>query len=249
MKILKYFRNPKLIILLALSFLVFSCSQYELIKSNKFNFKEFNDFIASGIVFSNVLIDDISDISLKSNSELGIQLNQLQDEINQYYGTDINLSTEQLVFIYSERDLDNIKYYLENQNLMDSADFYLYEDFVINSKTIGFEEAISNYESEIMKRNLNEVEFNNYTIIANTLSIVESQNPDLFRIDPNFKDDYSKNFDPGWRCVLEYVFWIVSVVVTFAACVGPQAIFFCLAAIANLVRQTIRTVEACAGYM
>lgn len=251
MNILKYFRNPKFVILSALGFLIFSCSQYELNKPKEFSFEDFNNFIESGIEFSNVSIDNFSNQSFRndSNTDIVIQLNQVQDAINEYYGTNIDLSDERLTYIYSERDIDNIKSYLQNENLMVSSDFYLYDDFVDNSKTIGFEQAMNSYETEILNRNLSESEFNNYNLIANTLRVVENQNPELFQVDSNSSSEFSRVADGRWRCVLEYVFWVVSVVVTVAACLGPQALFFCLAAIANLVRQTLRTAEACAGYM
>ena len=251
MNILKNFRNSKLIVFSALCFLIFSCSQYELNKPKEFNFEDFNNFIENRIEFSNVSLDNFSNQGFRSSSNPDIvaQLNQVQDAINDYYGTNIDLSDERLTYIYSERDINNIKSYLQNENLMVSSDFYLYDDFVDNSKTIGFEQAMDSYETEISSRNLSENEFNNYNLIANTLRIIENQNPDLFQVDINSSNEFSRVADGRWRCVFEYVFWVVSVVVTVAACLGPQALFFCLAAIANLVRQTLRTAEACAGHM
>jgi hypothetical protein len=249
MNIFKILRTPKLIVFISLSFLVFSCSQYELNKPKEFNLEVFNNFIENGIDFSNVSINDFSSPSLVKKANMISQLTQVQNTINQHYGTNINLSNETLNYIYSERDINKIKYYLQSENLMNSEDFHLYDNFVNNSKTIGFKSAMNNYENEIVSRDLSSNEFNNYNLIANTLNIIENQNPELFEIDTYANKGFSKVAYGKWQCVFEYVFWVVSVVLAFAACAGPQALFFCIAGVANLVRQTLRTAEACAGHM
>ncbi len=120
-----------------------------------------------------------------------------------------------------------------------------YDNFVKNSKSVGFQKAMESFEEDVINQNLTYEDFNNYNIGANTLKIINDQNPSFFEIDNNL----AKNDDNKWLCVLSYILWVVSLILTLAACLGPQALFFCLGASANFMRASYSVISDCAGYM
>lgn len=245
---MKTFRNKYYAFFIALTVLFYSCEVYETTLPKKFNFEHFENFKKNNLKFISVDIEKNKDKNYKtiSDPDLIVQnLNQFLAEINQHYNTSITIPDNMLMGIYNNTTTIEVKTFLKNENLLAESEITTYENFVINSKNEGFESAMQKFENDVVNQNLNSEEFISYNNSANTLKIINDQHPSLFEIDNTF----SKSSLNPWLCVLSYVLWVLSLIGTLAACLGPQAIFLCIAAGANFIRASYRVIVDCAGYM
>ena len=241
MNILKIFRNKYLSFLLGITVLFYSCEIYDSTVPKKFSFEHYQNFKKNNLEFieiskTNSILNMGKSIS---NPDLIVEnLNLFLDEINQHYNTSIAIPNNLLIGIYNNRSDYEVKEFLKEENLMNENEIVTYENFVEKSKSDGFEQDVTN-------QNLTYQDFNDYNSGANTLKIINDQNPSLFEIDNNL----AKNASGKWLCVLSYILWVVSLVLTLAACLGPQALFFCLGAAANFMRASYAVITDCAGHM
>lgn len=250
MNILKVFRHKSIALFVSFTVLFYSCEKYEVMTPKKFSFKQFKNFKKSNIDFLHINIENLKKIGNQKTVDSNIivsNLNPIVNQINQHYNSDISIPDNILLGIHNKTSENEVKTFLKQENLMTEGEINLYEDFVINSKTLGFNTAMDSFEKEIIDNDLSISEFEKYNNMANTLQIMNDQDSEMFEID---NQNYSlKSNSNVWWCLLSYVLWVFSLVAWFAACAGPQAFFFCFAASANLIRASYSVITDCAGQM
>ena len=250
MNILKIFRHKSIALFVSFTVLFYSCEKYDVMTPKKFSFEQFQKFKKNNINFLPISVGNFENKTSKKTTDPDIiisNLNSIVNQINQHYNSDISIPDNILLGIHNKTSENEVKTFLKQENLMTENEINLYEDFVINSKTQGFNTAMDSFENEIIDNNLSISEFEKYNNMANTLQIMNDQDPEMFEID---NQNYSlKSNSNIWWCLLSYVLWVFSLVAWFAACAGPQAFFFCFAASANLIRASYSVITDCAGHM
>ena len=248
--VMKIFRHKSFALFVAFIVLFYSCEKYEVMTPEKFSFEQFEKFKSNNIDFLPITTENFEKNSVQKTVDPNIivsNLNSIVNQINQHYNSDISIPDNILLAIHNKTTENEVKTFLKEENLITESDINLYEDFVVNSKTQGFNIAMDSFEKQIIDRHLSISEFERYNNMANTLQIMNDQNPNMFEIDG--QNYYSKSTMNVWWCLTSYVLWVFSLVAWFAACAGPQAFFFCFAATANLIRATYAVINDCAGYM
>lgn len=248
MNILKIFRNKYLAFIIGITVLFYSCEIYDLKNSREFSYEIYENFKNSNIEFIELDLSNLKN-NFKSKTDQDVivsNLNLLVSQINDHFNTNVSIPDNILFGIYNNTTETEVKTFMINENLISQEDITIYENFVINSKTKGFDNAMLSFESDIINKNVNDSEFQNYNNIANSFKIMNNQDPVAFAIDDNYNLKSQGNV---WWCLLYYVLWVISLVTWFAACAGPQAIFFCIAASINLVEKSYKVITNCAGQM
>jgi|TARA_B110000093_G_C12910179_1_gene384393 hypothetical protein len=250
MNILKILRHKSIALFVSFTVLFYSCEKYEVMTPKKFSFEQFQKFKKNNIDFLPINIENFEKKGNQKTVNPNIivsNLNSIVNQINQHYNSDISIPDNILLGIHNKTSENEVKTFLKQENLMTDNEINLYEGFVINSKNQGFNTAMDSFEKEIIDKNLGISEFEKYNNMANTLQIMNDQDPKMFEMDnQNYSLKSSMNV---WWCLLSYVLWVLSLVAWFAACAGPQAIFFCFAASANIIRASYSVITDCAGHM
>jgi hypothetical protein len=184
--IMKTFRNKYYSIFVAFTVLFYSCEIYELRTPQSFSFEHYENFKKSNLKFLDLKLVDLGNKNSKSSSNPDLviaNLNLLINQINQHFNTNLSIPDKILLGIYDNNTEEEVKSFLKQENLMSDNDIQLYENFVINSKNEGFDIAMDKFQTNIVEQNLSPLEFNKYNDIANTLKIVDDQDPLLLKID------------------------------------------------------------------
>ena len=140
MKIFNSFRNSSLIILVSISFLIFSCSQYE-INNQKFDYSIYDAY-------------KLADIQLSSNN--ASSRNSLQDmkdllnQLNYQYSTNIQIPDNILNGMLTETSVPEIKVFVKNEGLLNTLDVELISDFIADFETNSFRNSIKSFENAVI---------------------------------------------------------------------------------------------------
>ena len=230
MKIFNSFRNSSLIILVSISFLIFSCSQYE-INNQKFDYSVYDAY-------------KLADIQLSSNN--ASSRNSLQDmkdllnQLNYQYSTNIQIPDNILNGMLTETSVPEIKVFVKNEGLLNTLDVELISDFIADFETNSFRNSIKSFENAVIAENVPQQEFDKLNLIANSFKIMNDENSTFF--------NNAKASGP-LSCIWAYIVWLAALTGAFLACAGPQAILFCVFALIGLADATINAVTECAGIM
>lgn len=170
-------------------------------------------------------------------------MNILLEEINQHFNTNVSIPNHILLGMHNNTSQEDVKTFLKKENLITDNDIVILEKFTSNSQNIGFDNAINEMEKDVIEKDLNELEFQQYNNVANSLKIVDYENSETFSLSK--KSTTSKSTSGPFWCLLSLVLWVFSLIAFVAACAGPQAIIFCIGATANLLRATVTVVIDC----
>ena len=233
MNLLKIFRSPKLTVISALSFLIFSCSQYEMNETRSFNYALYKTFKEQGIK----LIDlDFTDFSSRSSTLNG---QDILLTLNNEYGSNLIIPDHILNAMFTKTDIEEVKTFVVSEGLLSNQDVDDLISFVDKTETDNFEVAIGEFEQDIISRNLSEAEFEKYDEIASSFKITNDENPEVFTSD----NELNRGI---WSCLAAYVVWIAALIGFVAGC---ATVFLCVAAGIGLAAATIDVVLECGTYM
>lgn len=191
MNFLKALRKPKLTLFLALSFLIFSCTKYDNLENDNYNFdyKTFENFKSTHhtIDFSGVTNNQKTEIDIiRTNRAL---LNIINNEL----GTELNYPDLILKSLtYSAQELIEISL---TESWINQKQVHLLETFSLDLQNKNFDFAIQQMEQNINSLNLNNEEFEQINLFANNLKSLNYKNPNLFSFDNR----------SGWRCALAII--------------------------------------------
>ena len=231
MKILNKFRKPSLSIFLASLVLFVSCEQHRLLNesTHEFDYSMFEEYKNNEQIQN--LINKIQNNNINKTSNVDI-LNLINGELDY----ELNLPSEFLELSLND-DPDYIyEVALQNQWLSES-DIELSQKFANDIVSMGFENAISNYENDILALDLTEEEFNKHNTFLNLVKGVEYNN-----------DEFFKNFNESrgpWRCLISAITFLYSYY-SLGSCV---LIIPCALAFTGFIAASLNFADQCGQYM
>lgn len=220
---MKNFRKPYLSMVMATIFLFVSCEQYDLAEPdviNKFDYSFFKknkdnpifEEIFKELSLNQNQIEKSKNTIERSRKVLSILNSKLDSKLN------LPNSFLELTELNPKEILDKS---LKN-NWMTSIDVNLIKSFLLDFKNKGIDLAISNYESKVLKMNLNEIEFNKKNVFINTVMFMKYKQPQAFYKDfNNDKEVLSKAYeeDEGLLACIFASIVLVGAVIGLGSCV------------------------------
>lgn len=235
MNILKIFRKSSFILISAIGFLVFSCTQYDLSSKRSFSYALYKMFKEQNLKLVEIDFNNQGRITFQ-------EIKDLLEALNNEYGSNLSIPDNILDAMYNLTDYEDIKSFILNENLLNENDFINLEGFTESIGLDDFEVAIDEFEQEIISQSLSEEKFIEYDYLASSLKITYDEDPELFD-NPN---EVARGIG---GCLIAYVVWLAALVGFVAGCGGPQAILFCVSAVIGLASATYAAATACAGIM
>ena len=198
---------------------------------NKFNYATFEAF--KGAEYKVSIPEKIQ--SANDDIEKYEIINQL---INDKLGSDIfinKLDKSYLTNIVYKRNVESF-----SNEYLSQTDLDLVNSLKEDIGNLSFDDAINQFENNVIALNLSDSEFNKYNAYANVLKLLKEQEPSIFN---NYNQRYSAKASPCGDAILSYSLATLGL----AACgaTGPAAPLFCGIAIANKIRTFKNMIEAC----
>lgn len=171
--ILNFFRKPTFALLLSFIMLTFSCTSNRAGEENtKFNYEAFNSFKTTGFDFN-------IPTELKDSPNSVAKMQGFVDIINKKYNTDLTVNSydiNQIESKYQQRS----SYSTNNDNVFTETDIILMDKLNSDIDKVGFEEAMKNFELNVVQLKLEDKEFSKYNLFASDISIIHYVNPEVF---------------------------------------------------------------------
>ena len=169
-KKMRHLRNPKLVIVISILFLIFSCSKNEIYKETVNSQFEYSIFKA----FESEQNKSLSNFDLEKVS--GWQ--NLTQSLNEKYNTSLDIPDE-LFEIYITEETSQIPSSFKAKGWVTQLDLVHTEQLAKEIHSIGFSDAIKNFENSTVNSNLSQKEFQNRNLLANVLHIANDEKPSL----------------------------------------------------------------------
>jgi hypothetical protein len=169
MNILKPFRRPYFAMLLSSLILFMSCEQSisENAKEN-FDYSVYKEF--SKLNFNNN--NSFNKSSIITSERLRL------DNINSEFNTEINFSDDFLLLI--KKSPEEIEETAISNGWLNENDIYLLNEFESDLRDSNFENALQNFEENVLSLNLSENELNDKILAANALMSLNDESPGIF---------------------------------------------------------------------
>jgi hypothetical protein len=217
MNLFKVFRNKKIIVLFSLSFLTFSCSQYELNNKRAFDYAMYQAYKDNPVDMQKMEI-------LKSTLKKGFSKSELNEQIlnlvNEQYGT--NLEIPKKVLNISDLNMNEMKSFSLSEGLISKEEIAMIDELSLDIGYEGLDDALKNLEDKVISSNLDEASFKKYNNLAISLKVVNEENPELF----SSANEQFKLHQKGqtsakigiWACIVAIIVWFVALVTFIPAC-------------------------------
>lgn len=235
MKAFNFLRQPHFALILSMILLIFSCTHYEAIQKEEFEF-DYSNFENFKITYPT--IDFGKDFTNFRTYDNTVETNRaLLDIINNELGTDL---------VYPDLALKAIEFTSEEiidislrEGWINQKQANLTEDFMFDIQNYDFDTAITNLENSSLSLNLSEEDFEKINTFAINLKSLNYENPSLFDISTN---EYSRG---GWRCALAIVA-LASATAGLGSCVTVAA---CALAVALHINAIYAVSDHCGEYL
>ncbi|EAR11884.1 hypothetical protein PI23P_11142 [Polaribacter irgensii 23-P] len=217
MNVFKILRNKRIIILFSLSFLFFSCSQYELNNKRVFDYAMYQAYKDNPVDMQKVEI-------LKSKLKKGFSKSEINEQIlnlvNDQYHT--NLKIPKKVLYISDINIDEMKSFSLSESLISKEEIKLIDELSLNIGYKGLDSALKILEDKVIASNLDIASFKKYNNLAISLKVVNIENPQLF----NNNNQQFKLNKKGTNlskigilaCIVAIIVWIAAVISFVPAC-------------------------------
>lgn len=223
------FRNPYLATILAFLVLFVSCSDENFTDQQSFDYSVYQNNKSTNIDFT-------TGNSSKSNViDTRDSFIQVLGLINDEFGTNVYLNNLDEQFLSTSNQAKsnqtvNINSYL-NQ-----TDINLIENFNEDIKQLSFNEALDNFENNVLQLNLNDSEFQKYNELANVLSLVENSFPGMLANDTESSNDFQlkSDSDCAWA-IAAYTLATISLSSCATGALCPVAIAAKIIAFRNMI--------------
>lgn len=227
MNVLKILRNQKLIISSAIFMLFFSCSQYE-IGNRTFDYAIYNAFKKGEI--------EVFRLDFKKKSK-ELSSEELLKEINDFYGTDINVPIELIDLLSNKNKYKSQETMIDEvikEGWLTQSEVDLSNQLVEDFDNKGFETTISDYKSEILSNNYTEEEFTKQNRFVNIMEVLHEDQPTLF-------EKNGLQARGPWSCLWAIVVFILA----YASVLSCVTIILCGFALYGLALATNDLVDEC----
>ena len=217
MNLFKVFRNKKIIVLFSLSFLTFSCTQYELNNKRAFDYAMYQAYKDNPVDMQKMEM-------LKSTLKKGLSKSELNEQIlnlvNEQYGT--NLEIPKKVLNISDLNMDEMKSFSLSQGLISKEEIAMIDELSLDIGYEGLDDALKNLEDKVISSNLDEASFKKYNNLAISLKVVNEENPELFSsANKQFKLHQKGQTSAKigiLACIVAIIVWIAALVTFIPAC-------------------------------
>lgn len=171
---IKILRKPYLAIFLSALMLFVSCEQNDL--SDVPNNREISLHTFEALKGQ---LMDINVLNKSSRTEFDSRLeqnNNILNQVNNYYGTEIDFDVN-LKSINTEEEIIN---WLKTNTPFDENDIDNLKNFSSNLTSLGLEESVSTLENKISNEDMDLYKFEKYQSIVNGVALIEYQYPGYF---------------------------------------------------------------------
>lgn len=151
MNIIKKFRNPIFAIYASTFMLLFSCSQYEIrnqVVESAFDSELYDAFKEGDI---ELFVNNNNQNSLENSKKLLV-------EINEYYGTDIQIP-DNFFQVFLDGNINEIVETSLKNGWLNQDDINLFNELNVNINNNGFDSAIDVFKNQTLDLNLSDKEF------------------------------------------------------------------------------------------
>jgi hypothetical protein len=204
MNILKNLRKPYFSMFLSVLILFVSCEKYNSTASEEqtFDYSLFKEFQTSNIEL------DLGNIQNKKTSS-EYQFSALIDLVNSKLDTDLELPNNALKMI--NQDAETIFEQSINNGWTTQEEVELANNLITEIKDLGFDNAISNYEQNILNQNLSKEDFAKQNKIVNILKSQNYNNPDLYNLQSKGGEGFANKGWCDWcKCAAASVAFVVA---------------------------------------
>lgn len=150
----------------------------------------------------------------------------INDQLNNKFGTDLNLTELDYAILQQETNKSEVKVLINHY--LDDVDIALLEKFDHDLEYSNFENAINNFQSNVVNLNLSKGEFNRYNLFVNILLLLENADENVFASKNNLRAK-----GPCEEAITAYS--LATIGLAACAATGPIAPIVCGAAIAAKV--------------
>ena len=175
MNILKFFRNSRLIGFSAICFLIFSCSQYDLNQERAFDFAIYEAYKDNPLSKST---KDLIASSLRNRTSNLSFKRQILEQINQQYNSNLDISDPMLEL--SDYNVDDMKAYSLTNGLLNQSEINMLDELASDIQATNLDDALLSFEDKVVSLNLDQSTFEKYNYVANSLKVIDEENPSLF---------------------------------------------------------------------
>lgn len=227
---MKILRNQYLILIFGTFYFFFSCTQYE-IRNRSFDYALAKSFSLEDIVLYN---------SLSEKSSVILNNEDLLNDINSHYGTNLILPESVYYAFDNIENVEELKTHLINQKLLTQKDYDNIVKFSEDTELQNLENGLVNFEKNVLSQNLNDIQFNQYQLFANSMKITSEIEPAFFE-----KDSLLMSKGP-WMCALAYFLFFWALIGLIGGC---ATIMFCIAAWFGFVAAAANVIVECGANM
>jgi len=231
MNILKFFRNSRLIGFSAICFLIFSCSQYDLNQERAFDFAIYEAYKDNPLSKST---KDLIASSLRNRTSNLSFKRQILEQINQQYNSNLDISDPMLEL--SDYNVDDMKAYSLTNGLLNQSEINMLDELASDIQATNLDDALLSFEDKVVSLNLDQSTFEKYNYVANSLKVIDEENPSLF------DSSTSRNSNGPIACIVAFIVWVAGIVGFVTGC---ATVFLCALAGVALLAATADLVLEC----
>lgn len=223
-------KKTQLALFFAIGFFMFSCSQYDLKNNKQFDYKSYEYYLNNS--------PDISTSVFSRNSSNIDELKQVVIDLNIKNNT--NVVFPEIIYEMASMSLEDLEKEALANNFLNANDFIYIKSLVDDLKEESLDTAIKNLETLLNNSNVDEVTFNKYNTVVNTLKIIDSET-DFLNFESYNITEYSNR--SILRCIAATIAWI-SALYSVLAC---ATVILCPVVIGLSIYATVTVVEECVG--